>query len=279
MALRVSLLRAAGGFVLLSLTSGKQVYYLLPMIPACAVLLSELLHQSGVRRGRSELFPVALGTMFTGAVPLFVNHVALAEGTGLPGLVSDGSAVLLICCGVVLLVPRFRSLATATAGISCTATVFVAIVVAALQTSLWVGFDVGPLARAAAKSGVPAGWLGGYHGQLNFAGRIRRVEELANAESVTQWLSLHGEGVLVVRLPRGEPMTPGLTEELRLLNRQYPDAATGRQLAGRLREAGVIPAVGVESQLEYVQLLRTGLRESVFVLVRFRNLRGESGAG
>ena len=279
MALRVSLLRAAGGFVLLSLTSGKQVYYLLPMIPACALLLADLLQQSGIRRGRGELLPVALGTMFLGAVPLLVNHVSAAEGTGLPGLVSDGSAVLLICCGVVLLVPEFSSVAAAVAGISGAAAVFVAILVAALQSTLWAGFDVGPLARAAAESGVPAGWLGGYHGQLNFAGRIRRVEELGDAESVSGWLSAHGEVVLAVRLPRGEPMTAELADELWLLDRQHPDAATGRRLAEKLREAGVIPAVGVASRLEFVQRLRTGLRESLFVLVRFTGVSGELGAG
>ena len=275
-AIRVSLVRAAGGFVLLSLTSGKQVYYLLPMIPACAVLLAELVQSSGSRSGRRELLPVALGTMFLGAVPLLMNHVRVAERTGLQGLVSDGSAVLLMCCGAVLLLPRSLSLRAATAVVSSSATVFVAILVAALQVTLWNGFDVGPLARAAAVSGVPAGWFGGYHGQLNFAGRLRRVEELPDAESVSQWLQSHGEVVLTVRLPRGEPMTAELMQELWKLDRQRPDEATGERLAVRLREAGVIPGVRARMRLEFVQQLRTGLRESVFVLVRLWQVEGQA---
>lgn len=136
---------------------------------------------------------------------------------------------------------------------------------------MWSGFDVGPLARAAAGSGVPVGWLGGYHGQLNFAGRIRRVEELADADAVEAWLRSSGDVVLTVRLPRGEPVTGEFLRELEQLDRGVPGTESGDRLASELRELGLIPSPQrASARLEFVQRLRTGLRDAFFVLVRYR---------
>jgi 4-amino-4-deoxy-L-arabinose transferase-like glycosyltransferase len=267
--IRWLLVRAGSGFVLLSLTSGKQVYYLLPMIPPCAVLLAELMRRSGCLPSRLQIFPVAAGTVVLGAVPILINHSSAAAGTGLQGLVSDGAAAVMMACGGVLFWPRFRTWIAATAVVSTAATVFVALLTISLRSTLWDGFDIGPLARAAGTAGVPAGWLGGYHGQLNFAGGLLRVEELADAAAFERWLGEQGEAALVVRLPRGEPLTGELEQALQQLDRQRPDERSGRILAEQLQSVGVIPPADAGVRLEFVQRLRTGLRESLHVLVRY----------
>ena len=275
LAIRCSLARAGAGLLLLSLTSGKQTHYLIPLIPPCAVLLASLVQRSGCSPTRLQLSPVAFGTVLLGAFPLIVNHLPAAADSGLPGLVSDAVSVLLICCGVALLVPRFRSLTAAAVGVSTAAAVFVGIVTAALGSTMWSGFDVGPIATAAARSGVPAGWLGGYHGQLNFAGRMLRVEELADECALKTWLEKCGEVVLTVRLPRGEPLTESLLGELGDWDRRRPEDEAGMSLAEELRGAGVIPGLsGASVRIEFVQRLRTGLRDSFFVLVRYRRQSG-----
>jgi 4-amino-4-deoxy-L-arabinose transferase-like glycosyltransferase len=274
-AIRCSLARAGAGFVLLSLTSGKQTHYLIPLIPSCAVLLASLVQRSGCSPTRWQMFPVASGTVLLGAFPVIVNHLPAAADTGLPGLVSDAVAMLLVSCGGALLVPRFRSQTAAAAGVSTAAALFMGIVTAALAATMWSGFDVRPLATAAATSGVPAGWLGGYHGQLNFAGRMRRVEELADEAALRRWLTKCGEVVVTVRLPRGEPLTESLLGELAGLDRRRPDDESGASVAEELRGLGVIPGVSEAFvRIEFVQRLRTGLRDSFFVLVRYRMLAG-----
>lgn len=263
------LVRAVSGFVLLSFTSGKQVYYLMPMIPPCAVLLAELMQRSGGLPSRLQVFPVAAGTVVLGAVPLLINHSSVAAETGLPGLVSDGAAALMMGCGGVLFWPRFHRWITATAAVSSAATVFVAVLTVSLQSTLWDGFDVAPLARATGAAGVPAGWLGVYHGQLNYAGGLLRVEELADLAAFERWLGEQGEVAVVVRLPQGEPMPGELEQALWKLDRQRPDERSGRVLAAGLLGAGVIPRAGSRVRLEFVQRLRTGLRVPLHVLVRY----------
>ncbi len=270
-AIRCSLVRSAGAFVLLSLTSGKQTHYLIPLIPPSVVLLASVVERGGAMPTRWQLFPVAAGTVLLGAFPVIVNHLSVAADSGLQGLVSDSSAVLLMSCGGALLLPRFRSLRAVAAAISTAAALFTAILTFSLSSTMWAGFDVVPLASAAATSGVPAGWLGGYHGQLNFAGRIRRVEELTDGGAVEEWLARSGEVVLTVRLPRGEPMTVELLRELERLDRSVPGMESGSRLAGELQRRGLIPSPQNSSaRLEFVQCLRTGLRTAVFVLVRYR---------
>jgi hypothetical protein len=270
-AIRCSLVRSAGAFVLLSLTSGKQTHYLIPLIPPSVVLLASVVERGGAVPTRWQLFPVAAGTVLLGAFPVIVNHLSVAADSGLRGLVSDSSAVLLMSCGGALLLPRFRSLRAVAAAISTAAALFTGILTFSLSSTMWAGFDVVPLASAAATSGVPAGWLGGYHGQLNFAGRIRRVEELTDGEAVEEWLKRSGEVVLTVRLPRGEPMTVELLRELERLDRSVPGMESGSRLAGELQRRGLIPSPQNSSaRLEFVQCLRTGLRTAVFVLVRYR---------
>ncbi|MFM8477964.1 MAG: ArnT family glycosyltransferase, partial [Planctomycetaceae bacterium] len=270
-AVRCSLVRAGAALILLSLTSGKQTHYLVPLIPPCAIVLGCLVQRSGVTPTRWRLFPVATGTVLLGAFPVFVNHLSVAAGSGLPGLVSDRAALLLMGCGGSLLIPRFRSLTTAALAISTAATIFVAILTVSLSQSMWMGFDVSPLAGAAAGAGVPAGWLGGYHGQLNFAGRLQRVEELADSEALEAWLAKSREVVVTVRLPRDSPVERELLRELGQLDRGVVGFEAGSRLAGELQQADLIPvAQGVSARVEFVQRLRTGLRDAFFVLVRYR---------
>lgn len=270
-AVRCSLVRAGAALILLSLTSGKQTHYLVPLIPPCAILLGCLVQRSGAMPTRWQLFPVATGTVLLGAFPVVVNHLSVAAGSGLPGLVSDRAALLLMGCGGALLLPRFRSLTTAALAISTAAAIFVGILTVSLRQSMWVGFDVRPLANAAAGAGVPAGWLGGYHGQLNFAGRMQRVEELADAAALEAWLAKSGEVVVTVRLPRDRPFERELLRELEQLDRGVVGLEAGGRLAGDLQEAELIPSPrGVSARVEFVQRLRTGLRDAFFVLVRYR---------
>jgi hypothetical protein len=116
---------------------------------------------------------------------------------------------------------------------------------------------------------VPAGWLGVYHGQLNYAGGLLRVEELADLAAFERWLGEQGEVAVVVRLPQGEPMPGELEQALWKLDRQRPDERSGRVLAAGLLGAGVIPRAGSRVRLEFVQRLRTGLRVPLHVLVRY----------
>ena len=45
-------------------------------------------------------------------------------------------------------------------------------------------------------------WYGGYHGQLNYLGEIRHVQEIEGEQELSEWLTDHQNGVLMIRLSR-----------------------------------------------------------------------------
>jgi hypothetical protein len=59
------------------------------------------------------------------------------------------------------------------------------------------------------QAGHDIGWLGKYHGQFQFLGRLqRRIEPLPDMPSVRDWLRVHPQGYLLVHYPTPTPDVP-----------------------------------------------------------------------
>lgn len=65
---------------------------------------------------------------------------------------------------------------------------------------MWDGFDLSPVARMAANQKGGVAWYRGYHGQLNYLGGIRYVEEIEDPQELSTWLTEHRSGVVIMRL-------------------------------------------------------------------------------
>ena len=93
--------------------------------------------------------------------------------------------------------------------------IFQVILVSALSDTLWGGFDLRPMAAFARETGRPTGWFGGYHGQLNYLGRIRSVAELMEEQDRSE-LRLSDEQVEEMKRRLADPDPKFLTlEEVR----------------------------------------------------------------
>lgn len=193
---RLAALWAGGALAAFSLISGKQAHYLLPEMPALALLLA------GGRPARiwqrRDLWL---------ALPLFAAIAGFgAAATGLiPALrilddplplwsLALGTACLLV--GIVGFL-RLRSAPVALAALPLALMIGLHL---ALSPLLFARYDMTTLGRAVAPfdgAGI-AVTDGTYHAQLNFAGRLLHpVARLASPEAVAAWRQAHPDGLLL----------------------------------------------------------------------------------
>ncbi len=197
--------------VIFSAISGKQFHYLLPELPAVALVLARLLYAEEEKPEEKEeiqgpppinqavpgLFAVIAGTAlvalpvlgFPGAPPWLD---LLAAQWGLV-LVVAGFAVLL--SGKGFLPGRIGALAALSA-------VFVVVGHLALQPVLAAVYDLRPLALRLAeweRQGIPLANFGKYHGQYHFLGRLTKPMAVVGVKNADEknFLDAHPNGRIV----------------------------------------------------------------------------------
>ncbi|MEJ7594895.1 MAG: glycosyltransferase family 39 protein [Planctomycetaceae bacterium] len=188
--------------LILSLVSGKQIYYLLPMIPAFALIFARLATSVAGPVAKWDFSFAIIGTIGIGALPVFANHMPPLSETGLRDLVADWYAIPLMACGAVFIPLTFRRIESAVFAVGAAAILFFIIVIVSVKPTMWNGFDLRPLARIAASHEGGVAWYGNYHGQLNYLGGIRYVEETGDPQELSTWLTEHRNGMVIMRLPR-----------------------------------------------------------------------------
>lgn len=179
-----------------SLISGKQPHYLLPLMPACALLAARLLTDTEVTIRRWHLLPALSLLLVVGAALAAVPLIA--HRPGLPSWVADLSPGI-----------GFGLLALAAASFFFLDRPFVpTLITLALVLGLHLGFaeaarqayDVEPMARylrVAEGQGRPIAWLGDYHGQLHFPGRLKRPFQEIPKGSESVWMGRNPRGKVV----------------------------------------------------------------------------------
>jgi 4-amino-4-deoxy-L-arabinose transferase-like glycosyltransferase len=199
--IRFCLVWLVSGLIVFSLISGKQPHYLLPLMPAFALLAARLLTERGVEVRRRHLIP--------GLSLLFVVGAALASGPLLAGRkgippwaseVSPGIGLALLAMGVASFFLFDRLFARRAAAPTL---ITLALVVGAhlgWAAAARDAYDLGPTARylsAAEKQGRPIAYVGDYHGQFHFLGRLRRpILELPNG-SESLWIRQNPRGMVI----------------------------------------------------------------------------------
>ncbi|PIV76305.1 MAG: glycosyltransferase [Rhodobacteraceae bacterium CG17_big_fil_post_rev_8_21_14_2_50_65_11] len=203
--LRLGLVWGASALVLFSLISGKQAHYLVPELPAAALIIAHLLRGRAVVGIAPALLPVVvlgLGMLAIaiGAVPESATTrmleprlvlVPLALGLGAIGWLAlrrgglDGGALLGL--GSVLIV----NLVIGTTQVRPT-------------------YDTTPIAsRIAPFQEAGIAYPGDYHAEFNFAGRLTQpVANPDSAQDMAEWQSAHPAGLVVARMDRGPERWP-----------------------------------------------------------------------
>lgn len=189
------------GLAVFSMISSKQPHYLLPLTPALALLAAWLLAAPGVAVRRWHVGLAASGLLLVGG--LVAAAPLLIQRAGLPGWVSEvspGAGVAMLAAGVALILAHERLFARRAAGPTL---ISIALVVGAhlgFADAARLAYGLAPTARylaAAESEGRPIAYVGDYHGQFHFLGRLRRpIEEIARG-SESLWIRSHPRGKVI----------------------------------------------------------------------------------
>jgi 4-amino-4-deoxy-L-arabinose transferase-like glycosyltransferase len=208
--LRFCLVHVAATLVLLSVVSGKQVHYLLPLVPTSVLVLARLLDDGPAERRWPGLqavgaFGLVLGLALIG-YPWLKAVFGLAEShTNLMRLIGGASLpvkAILVGAGVFGLLARPAGVVAAVRA--------AAFVMAGVVVALHLMYreaerpyqDLGPIAGRLAElqgRGVPVGYWGKYSGDFQFLGRLKAPLQVVDGGlELTKWLMSHPDGCLVI---------------------------------------------------------------------------------
>ncbi|WP_157958253.1 glycosyltransferase family 39 protein [Salinicola sp. CR57] len=158
-----------------SLISGKQIHYLMPLLPALALLVMDRLGQVAPDKP-FRLRSAATAMMLLGVAALGLAGFGRAEVVG--SMISPFGALVLLAFAAIVWRQRWRSSAQATRGLALGTAVATLITAQLVLAPLWSHYDIGAPSRLLARleaSGVPVAFNGdNYQATFQFAGRLER---------------------------------------------------------------------------------------------------------
>ncbi len=207
---RMALIAIVVPFLVFSAISCKQVQYLIPVLPAAALLMGRNIARHGGAGGAGSVHFIGALFLLLGlaAALLPFTHGILESLQGfaswpliVSGAISMGAGLLLIMSGTSGPNPAHRvALATA---------VVVASSIFGAGMSLMAGYDVRGMARAIRlnmDAGRPVAHVGKYHGQFHFLGRLQRPLIIlpggADTPEARDFFTQHPDGLIVSNIGR-----------------------------------------------------------------------------
>lgn len=201
--LRFCLVWAVPVLMAFSLVSGKRIHYLLPLMPALALMIAWLLTQSEDINWRRVHWVIAAIFGFMGLI-LFL--MPLSQAIPVPPLMAGlsplwGGLLLLLVCILMLTTPK--NIVAAVNCICISAIVSALILCAGFFQIQGYRFDTAPpaqkIAGLMAKQQTVAFLGGKYHGQFHFAGRLTQpIALLANQNELLAFMQKHPNGFVLV---------------------------------------------------------------------------------
>ncbi|HEY6065850.1 MAG TPA: glycosyltransferase family 39 protein [Thermoanaerobaculia bacterium] len=193
---------SAAAFVAFSLVSGKQIHYLLPLLPALALVGARLLSAGESRVRRAGLAGIAASFFVFAAV--FASGGWIARAFGLPSWVADlppAAGVVIGAIGILILIVRPRSLLASLRIVAACSAAAIVVMLAVVGRSAAPVYDVTRVANLLGRlerEGHPLAHAGKYRGEYQFAGRLENPLEVIEPEDVDRWFSRHPDGYVVV---------------------------------------------------------------------------------
>jgi 4-amino-4-deoxy-L-arabinose transferase-like glycosyltransferase len=192
-----------GGFIMLSLVSGKQLKYLLPLLPAATLLLGRVLSRMEDATIRQRPWLLSLVLLVIGAACMVLPF--LLDNPAWVSTVNPVWGGLLVVMAIAIVWMRpFRAVRY-----PLLLTVLSVYVVTVLQLGLFTAaspaYDMRPISRFIAQAqaqGREVAIVDRYHGQFGFSGRLVQPLEQLDATMLAAWGQQHPLGYLVTVVRR-----------------------------------------------------------------------------
>ncbi len=222
---RFCLIWFVSGFLVFSMISGKQAHYLVPLLPALALLLARSLPDK-MRTGLGDYLPFLIIALF-GLALLVLPVIA--------GIKPDGWilhrkiwwALLILLIGVAGMFWIGLRKQISACHLSITVLALLTISLFGFFASSGNAFHLQQAALVLQKyqnNAEPIAWVGGYHGQFQFLLRRRQPMPVIEKDAIDTWLQAH---------PRGHVIYTGKPAEaisLQAWHIDYQQAYKGKRL-------------------------------------------------
>lgn len=203
-------------FVGFSLISGKQVHYLLPLLPGVILLFSLALDRmqsiSSPRQAIAAIVICAILTLIPAALTLdgaasqkyFEDHMHLQgsfDKFSVP-LALGGAAVI----AVIGFICARRSLQGQIIGITLAMMVFIGCFQIQAKRSFYMNYDLSPIGAVVQKlpHDAPLAFVRNYHGEWGFLARLDRPVKQIDIGGIDTWFQDNPDGVAFIRTRRPE---------------------------------------------------------------------------
>ncbi len=165
--------------VVFSFISGKQPHYLLPELPALALIAARLLAAGGGSVRNKPLDPVLPGLLavLAGALLAGLDLLPLSSPPPWLDLVGAGWGLALVAAGLGVMASGALPLVARISALAALSAAFVVAAHLAMRPALAAVYDLKPLALRLAewqRQGVALANFSKYHGQYNFLGRLAK---------------------------------------------------------------------------------------------------------
>lgn len=187
-------------FCVFSLISGKQIYYVLPLLPPLSLLFAHLVCASPVRRSDVALISLVIAIAGIGllVVPHWAGLFRIPEPLRQAGP-AGGIVLLIAACLLPFVMGEVKRSIFAVAG---TMVIVLVVVLSGVFAELRPAYDMKPAAlylKNLQEKGYPLAHEGKYYGEYHFLGRLTRpMEVVVGHKRVHAWLTTHPGGRVVV---------------------------------------------------------------------------------
>lgn len=220
------------GFAALSLVSGKQLHYLLPLVPAVALLASLGLRGAALGLSTADRLPllilVGLASCGLAAVILAPSWL-IPNNSSLVFVISQLKLPLVLLVGALVmgaLTLVGRSLEASLMGLAAANLIFLSGLALQSRTAIGQLFDLQPVADIVQEFGKrPIAVAQETRGEFGFLARLKRPVQHVPEDRIACWLAAHPDGIAIVRTRiRAEGAKRDSGSTTALLERKYRDA-------------------------------------------------------